>query len=97
MGRRIAKPVLGDIFEELGVKQAAMISHKDLHDVEYSGIELPDLKRSNIDVVMNRCYPMGRLTEAKELAGQVLLLASNASGYIKGQIIYQDGGKTDGQ
>ena len=38
--------------------------------------------------------PMGRLAEAEELAGLVLLLASNASSYITGQIICQDGGKT---
>ena len=38
--------------------------------------------------------PMGRLAEAEELSGLVLLLASNASSYITGQIICQDGGKT---
>ena len=38
--------------------------------------------------------PMGRLAEAEELAGLVLLLASDASSYITGQIICQDGGKT---
>jgi NAD(P)-dependent dehydrogenase (short-subunit alcohol dehydrogenase family) len=38
--------------------------------------------------------PMGRLGEAEELSGLVLLLASNASSYITGQIICQDGGKT---
>ena len=38
--------------------------------------------------------PMGRIAEAEELAGLVLLLASNASSYMTGQIICQDGGKT---
>jgi NAD(P)-dependent dehydrogenase (short-subunit alcohol dehydrogenase family) len=38
--------------------------------------------------------PMGRLAEAEELAGLVVLLASDASSYITGQIICQDGGKT---
>lgn len=38
--------------------------------------------------------PMGRLAEAEELSGLVLLLASDASSYITGQIICQDGGKT---
>ena len=38
--------------------------------------------------------PMGRIAEAEELSGLVLLLASNASSYITGQIICQDGGKT---
>lgn len=41
--------------------------------------------------------PMGRLSEAEELAGLVLLLASKASIHIAGQIICQDGGKTDRQ
>ncbi len=38
--------------------------------------------------------PMGRLAEPEELSGLVLLLASDASSYITGQIICQDGGKT---
>ncbi len=38
--------------------------------------------------------PMGRVAEAEELSGLVLLLASDASSYITGQIICQDGGKT---
>jgi len=38
--------------------------------------------------------PMGRLAEAEELSGLILLLASDASSYITGQIICQDGGKT---
>lgn len=38
--------------------------------------------------------PMGRLADAEELSGLVLLLSSDASSYITGQIICQDGGKT---
>jgi gluconate 5-dehydrogenase len=38
--------------------------------------------------------PMGRQAAAEELSGLVLLLSSDASSYITGQIICQDGGKT---
>jgi NAD(P)-dependent dehydrogenase (short-subunit alcohol dehydrogenase family) len=47
-----------------------------------------------IDDYCAEWIPMGRIGEAEELSGLVLLLASNASSYITGQIICQDGGKT---
>ena len=47
-----------------------------------------------VDKFCEEWIPMGRLAEAEELAGLVLLLASGASSYITGQIICQDGGKT---
>ncbi|MFC1495300.1 SDR family NAD(P)-dependent oxidoreductase, partial [Thermodesulfobacteriota bacterium] len=47
-----------------------------------------------IDEYCAEWIPMGRLAEAEELSGLVLLLASDASSYITGQIICQDGGKT---
>lgn len=47
-----------------------------------------------IDEYCAEWIPMGRLAEAEELSGLVLLLSSNASSYITGQIICQDGGKT---
>jgi NAD(P)-dependent dehydrogenase (short-subunit alcohol dehydrogenase family) len=47
-----------------------------------------------VDEFCAEWIPMGRLAEAEELAGLVLLLASDASSYITGQIICQDGGKT---
>ena len=47
-----------------------------------------------IDEYCAEWIPMGRMAEAEELSGLVLLLASSASSYITGQIICQDGGKT---
>ena len=47
-----------------------------------------------VDKFCEEWIPMGRLAEAEELAGLVLLLASDASSYITGQVICQDGGKT---
>ncbi len=38
--------------------------------------------------------PMNRIGEADELAGLAVLLASDASSYITGQIIVQDGGRS---
>jgi len=39
-------------------------------------------------------FPMGRFGDADELAGLAVLLASDASSYITGQIIAQDGGRS---
>jgi NAD(P)-dependent dehydrogenase (short-subunit alcohol dehydrogenase family) len=38
--------------------------------------------------------PMGRQAEAAELKGLIILLASNASSFITGQVIVQDGGQS---
>jgi NAD(P)-dependent dehydrogenase (short-subunit alcohol dehydrogenase family) len=38
--------------------------------------------------------PMNRVADAEELAGLAVLLASDASSYITGQIIVQDGGRS---
>jgi NAD(P)-dependent dehydrogenase (short-subunit alcohol dehydrogenase family) len=45
-------------------------------------------KRTNEDI------PMNRMAEADELAGLAVLLASDASSYITGQIFAQDGGRS---
>jgi branched-chain amino acid transport system substrate-binding protein len=52
-------PVLADILVELGVKRAAVISHEDLHGVEYSAKTIPALAQKGIDVAMKKTYPMG--------------------------------------
>jgi len=52
-------PVLADILLELGVKRAAMISHEDLHGVEYGAKAIPELTRRGIEVAMKKGYPMG--------------------------------------
>jgi len=52
-------PVLADILLELGVKRAAMISHEDLHGVEYAAKAIPELTRRGIEVAMKKGYPMG--------------------------------------
>lgn len=38
--------------------------------------------------------PMGRIAEASELKGLAVLLASNASSYITGQVFIEDGGQS---
>jgi NAD(P)-dependent dehydrogenase (short-subunit alcohol dehydrogenase family) len=46
------------------------------------------MQRTNEDI------PMNRMAEADELAGLAVLLASDASSYITGQIFVQDGGRS---
>jgi len=46
------------------------------------------MKKTNEDI------PMNRMADADELAGLAVLLASDASSYITGQIIAQDGGRS---
>jgi NAD(P)-dependent dehydrogenase (short-subunit alcohol dehydrogenase family) len=46
------------------------------------------MKRTNEDI------PMNRMAEADELAGLAVLLASDASSYITGQVFAQDGGRS---
>jgi branched-chain amino acid transport system substrate-binding protein len=52
-------PVLASILAELGVKRVAMISHEDLHGVEYSGVAVSEFAKRQIDVAMKKTYPMG--------------------------------------
>ena len=47
--------------------------------------------RSTAESFLSR-IPMGRAGEPRDLAGAVLLLASDASSYMTGQILYIDGG-----
>jgi len=44
--------------------------------------------------IVNADIPMNRMAEADELAGLAVLLASDASSYITGQVIAQDGGRS---
>ena len=46
------------------------------------------MKKTNEDI------PMNRMADADELAGLAVLLASDASSYITGQVIAQDGGRS---
>lgn len=49
----------------------------------------PDFRRNAISAI-----PMGRLGEAGDLVGALLLLLSPGGGFITGQTIYVDGGRT---
>ena len=50
------------------------------------------LSKTEIYAKMTGEIPMARLGAPEDLFGAVILLASDASDYITGQIIYVDGG-----
>lgn len=52
----------------------------------------PLLEDENVLNSMIQKIPQKRLGESKDLVGAAMLLASNASEYITGQVIYVDGG-----
>ncbi len=52
-------PVLADIFQELGVKTAAIIFIADLHGVEYSGVAVPELTMHGVEIKMVKSVPPG--------------------------------------
>lgn len=52
-------PVLADILLELGVKKVAIISHEDLHGIEYSNSASQEFPKKGLNIVMKKVYPMG--------------------------------------
>jgi NAD(P)-dependent dehydrogenase (short-subunit alcohol dehydrogenase family) len=56
-----------------------------------------DMQKAMAKMMEEYCraeIPMGRMAEASELAGLAVLLASDASSYITGQVFAQDGGQS---
>jgi branched-chain amino acid transport system substrate-binding protein len=52
-------PLLAEVLAEVKVKKAAIVYIQDLHGIEYRDQALKDLKKSNIEVVMNKSFPHG--------------------------------------
>ncbi len=50
-------PVLADIFEEAGVKTAAIMFIEDLHGIEYSGVATREFGKKGIDIVLIKSTP----------------------------------------
>ena len=50
-------PVMADIFEEVGVKTAAIMFIDDLHGIEYSGVATTELGKKGIDIKMIKSAP----------------------------------------
>lgn len=55
---------LVELCKELGVKNAAVIHHTDLHGIEFAGNVVPQLAVTGIDVALYKSYPLG----AKDLS-----------------------------
>ncbi len=52
-------PALADILKELKVKRVAIISHEDLHGIEYTEAASKDFPARGIEIVMSKSYPQG--------------------------------------
>jgi branched-chain amino acid transport system substrate-binding protein len=79
-------PALAAIFKEVGVKSVAVAYRGDLHGIEYGNAMVPDFKKKNIDVKMNKSYPPGIkdlspvLKEAKSLGVDAFVAACYPDG-----------------
>lgn len=51
-------PVLAEIFEEVGVKSAAIVFLQDLHGIEYSGVAITELGKKGISIPVVKSVPM---------------------------------------
>jgi NAD(P)-dependent dehydrogenase (short-subunit alcohol dehydrogenase family) len=47
-----------------------------------------------IKETLSKSHPLGRLGTPEDMIGPSVFLASEAAGYVTGQIIYADGGLT---
>jgi NAD(P)-dependent dehydrogenase (short-subunit alcohol dehydrogenase family) len=74
------------------------IHHSELHhDIPTSNTPPDPQQKAAMEERSKRIFgdiPMNRFGDANELAGLAVLLASDASSYITGQIIAQDGGRS---
>jgi branched-chain amino acid transport system substrate-binding protein len=50
-------PVLADIFEEIGVKTAAIMFIEDLHGIEYSGVATREFGKKGIEIALIKSIP----------------------------------------
>jgi NAD(P)-dependent dehydrogenase (short-subunit alcohol dehydrogenase family) len=67
------------------------------HDVPRSNTPPTKEMMAAMETMMKKTsedIPMGRMAEADEMAGIAVMLASDSSSYITGQVIAQDGGRS---
>lgn len=60
----------------------------------YTEMTRPLLSKPGVTEKYEERIPMGRLGEPEDMATTAVYLASDASGYVTGQMIYVDGGWT---
>jgi len=79
-------PAMAKIYQEVGVKSAAVLYRGDLHGIEYGKASAPYLKEVGIEVKMNKSFPPGikdlspLLKEAKSLDVDALFVACYPDG-----------------
>ena len=97
MGYSIATAALDQATRSLAV---AMASHRiRVNGVAFGSVMSASLKDSlnetdGLREEIRECTPMGRIASAKEVTAAVQFLASDASGFVTGEIITVDGGRT---
>jgi 7-alpha-hydroxysteroid dehydrogenase len=74
------------------------------HHIRVNGIAFGSLMSASLQEALNetsglrdeimQCTPMGRIASAREVTGAVQFLASDGAGFITGEVITIDGGRT---
>lgn len=88
-------PAIAELYKEMGVRSIAMISRGDLHGIEYANLLVPLLKKSGIEIKMNKTFPpdikdmSSLLKEAKSLNVDAFYAAAYPEGgmLLTGQAI----------
>lgn len=87
-------------YGEYGIRVNAIapgIHHSELNRGQGAQAPLtPEQQAANEERVKRICadFPLGRFGNAEEMAGTAVLLASDASSYITGQVFTEDGGRS---
>ena len=65
-----------------------------MHDTRPVGLNVSDKDIEKLMGMIAKEYPMGRFGKPSEIRGLAVYLASDASSFVTGQVIVEDGGRT---